>query len=193
MICEWHFIDINGKCCVWSIYTERAWISLLFNMKTKLSPQKELAGLGQWRSNSGQFCTWGCHQGQIFSDWELQFWWAAEMQADRLVTLAPLSKRWFWGWDGANLPCWESFQWVKGGYWGACAQRDFCSFCLCSCAIACDRPVLHQKMDCQQGEGGVCPHLLCPCKASAGVLYPGLGPRAQERHEAVEVSPEGES
>ena len=36
-------------------------------------------------------------------------------------------------------------------------------------------PGLHQKKGGQQGQGGDCPSLLCPCGASAGVLCPGLG------------------
>lgn len=42
----------------------------------------------------------------------------------------------------------------------------------------------------QQGEGGDCPHLLCPCKGPSGVPLSGLRPPAQERCVVIGASPE---
>lgn len=53
---------------------------------------------------------------------------------------------------------------------------------MCSCSSESKLfPGLHQKRSGQQGEGGDCPSLLCPCESPSGELNPGLGPAIQER------------
>lgn len=42
-------------------------------------------------------------------------------------------------------------------------------------------PGFHEKRGGQQGQGGDCPSLFCPCGAPSGALCPSLGPLTQER------------